>query len=98
VYARLTTIVFAQEERDPASSVFDRILPVVEELDGFQEIVMLSGLDERSVVALTLWETEAALEAAQPVLEGIKRAETSHRQVETKQTSRFVVAGRRVAS
>ena len=98
MYARLTTIVFSRDERDPASSVFERILPVVEELDGFQEIVMLSGIDERSLVALTLWETEAALEAAQPVLEDIKRAETAHRGVETKQTSRFVVAGRRLAS
>jgi heme-degrading monooxygenase HmoA len=98
VYARLTTIVFASEEQDPAPSVFERIVPVIEELDGFQEIVMLSGLDDRSLVALTLWQTEAALEAAQPVLEGIKRAETSHRSVETRQTSRFVVAGRRLAS
>ena len=98
MYARLTTIVFAPDERDPAASVFERILPAVEQLDGFQEIVMLSGIDERSLVALTLWETEAALEAAQPVLEGIKRAETSHRSVETRQTSRFVVAGRRLAS
>ena len=97
MYARLTTIVFSPDERDPAASVFERIFPVVEELEGFQEIVMLSGLDERSVVALTLWETEAALEAAQPVLEDIKRAETAHRQVETKQTSRFVVAERRLA-
>jgi heme-degrading monooxygenase HmoA len=98
MYARLTTIVFSSDERDPAASVFERIFPIVEELEGFREIVMLSGLDERSVVALTLWETEAALEAAQPVLEGIKRAETAHRRVETKQTSRFVVAGRRLAS
>jgi|SRR6187551_178806 heme-degrading monooxygenase HmoA len=98
MYARLTTIVFAEDERDPAGSVFERILPMVEELDGFEEILMLSGVDDRSMVALTLWKTEAALEAAQPVLEDIKRAETAHRRVETKQTSRFVVAGRRLAS
>jgi heme-degrading monooxygenase HmoA len=98
MYARLTTIVFSPDERDPAAFVFERILPIIEELDGFKEIVMLSGLDERSLVALTLWETEAALEAAQPVLEDIKRAETAHRSVEARQTSRFVVAGRRLAS
>jgi heme-degrading monooxygenase HmoA len=98
MYARLTTIVFSPDELDPAASVFERILPIVEELEGFREIVMLSGLDERSVVALTLWETQAALEAAQPVLEDIKRAETSHRGVESKQTTRFVVTGRRLAS
>ena len=98
MYARLTTIVFSPDERDPAASVFERILPVVEELDGFKEFVMLSGLDERSLIALTLWETEAALQAAQAVLEDIKRAETAHRSVETRQTSRFVVAGRRLAS
>src|SRR3954452_17960437 len=98
MYARLTTIVFSPDERAPAASVFERILPVIEELDGFKEFVMLSGLDERSLVALTLWETEGALQAAQPVLEDIKRPETAHRGVQTRQTSRFVVAGRRLAS
>lgn len=93
MYARLTTIVFAPSEDDPGASVFERILPLVSELDGFRGMMLLSGVEERSLVALSLWATEDALEAAQPILEGIKQAETSHRQVETKETARFLVAG-----
>jgi hypothetical protein len=55
-----------------------------------------AGLDVRSLAALTLWETAEALEAAQPVLEGVKRAETSFRRVEAKDTVRFYVAGSRL--
>src|SRR3954452_6512019 len=98
MYARLTTIVFSPDERAPAASVFERILPVIEELDGFKEFVMLSGLDERSLVALTLWETEGALQAAQPILEDIKRAEPAHRSFERRGTSVSAGAARRLAS
>jgi heme-degrading monooxygenase HmoA len=93
MYARLTTIVFAPTEQDPAASVFERILPLVQELDGFRGMLLLTGLQERSLAALTLWATQEALDGAEPMLEGIKRAETSHRQVKTKQTVRFQVAG-----
>jgi hypothetical protein len=48
------------------------------------------------MAALTLWETAEALETAQPVLEGVKRAETSFRQVEATDSARFYVAGSRL--
>jgi len=59
---------------------------------------MLSGLDERSLAVLSLWDTEEALEAAQPVLEGVKRADTSFRQVEATDSARFYVAGSELRS
>src|SRR4051794_35226302 len=95
MYARVTTIVFASSEPDAAETIFRQVLPAVEELPGFRELLMLSGLDDRSLVAVTLWETEEAMEAAQPVLEGVKRAETSFREVEATETARFYVAGSR---
>jgi heme-degrading monooxygenase HmoA len=93
MYARLTTIVFAPTEPDAAGTIFRHILPAVEELQGFEGMLMLSGLEERSLAVLTLWETEAALDAAQPLLESVKRAETSFREVEATATARFYVAG-----
>ena len=93
MYARLTTIVFAPTEPDDAEMLFRQVLPTVQELQGFKGMIVLSGVEERSLAALTLWETAEALEAAQPVLEGVKQAETSYRQVEAKDTARFYVAG-----
>jgi hypothetical protein len=96
MYARLTTIVFAPTEPEIGETLFQQILPAVEELEGFRGMLMLSGLEERSLAVLTLWETAEALAAAQPVLEGIKKAETSFRQVEATDTVRFYVAGSRL--
>jgi hypothetical protein len=96
MYARLTTIVFASAEPDAAETIFRHVLPAVEELHGFKGMLMLSGLGERSLSVLTLWETEEALGAAQPVLEGVKRAETAFRRVEATDTARFYVAGLRL--
>jgi hypothetical protein len=42
---------------------------------------------------LTFWETDEALEAAQPLLESVKRAETSFREVEATDTARFYGVG-----
>jgi heme-degrading monooxygenase HmoA len=97
MYARLTTIVFREADYD-AAALFRNVLPTVEGLDGFKGMMVFSGLEDHSFVALTLWETAEALRAAEPVLEGVKRAETSQRQVESLQTERFYVSGSRLVS
>ena len=96
MYARLTTIVFAPSEAVDVEAVFSDVLAVVEELDGFKGIVMFSGVGRRSLVMLTLWETAQALADAEPLLERLKRAETSFRQVEAKDTVLLRVAGWRL--
>jgi heme-degrading monooxygenase HmoA len=93
MYARVTTIVFAPTEQDDAETLFRQVLPTVEELAGFKGMLILSGIDARSLVAMTFWDTAEALKAAEPVLESVKRAETSFRQVDAKDTARFYVAG-----
>jgi heme-degrading monooxygenase HmoA len=95
MYARLTTIVFGETEDYDAASLFRHVLPTVEDLDGFKAMMVLSGMDERSFVVLTMWQTAHALNAAEPVLEGVKRAETSHRDVQRLETDRFYVSGSR---
>ncbi len=93
MYARVTTIEFSPEQPDEAAMIFDSVRPTLEELQGFKGLVMLSGVDSRSLVALTLWETAADLEAASPVLETVKEAETLYREVEAKDSVRYQVAG-----
>jgi hypothetical protein len=96
MYARLTTIVFGEDEDYEAETIFRNVIPSIEELAGFKGMIVLSGLDEQAFIALTLWETSEALAAAEPVLEGLKRGETAYRQVETVETSRYYVAGSRL--
>ena len=93
MYARLTTIVFEAPEADLAGSLFEQILPIVREFDGFKGLLMLAGMDDGHFAALTLWSSAEALAAAEPTLEGIKQAETAHRAVKSKQTVRYYVAG-----
>jgi hypothetical protein len=93
MYARLTTTLLASGEEDATGRVFEQLLPTMKELPGFRGMVVLSELDGRRIVALSLWESPEALEAAEPVLEKLKRAETVFREVVFQETGRFYVAG-----
>src|SRR5689334_929942 len=92
MYARLTTVVFG-EEQTPIPSGYDRTFPTIQQLDGFKGMMVLSGIDERRFAILTLWETPEALAAAQPFLDGIRNAETTFRDVAWNETARYYVAG-----
>ena len=93
MYARLTTVVFGDSEQSPIKSGFDRTFPAIQELDGFKGMMVLSGIDERRFAILTLWETPEALAAAQSFLDGIRRAESTFRDVAWKETARYYVSG-----
>ena len=92
MYARLTTVVFG-EEQTPIQSGYDRTFPAIRQLDGFKGMMVMSGIDERRFAILTLWETPEALAAAQPLLDGIRNAETTFRDVAWNETARYYVAG-----
>jgi heme-degrading monooxygenase HmoA len=93
MYARLTTVVFGEGEQNPIESGYDRTFPAIRELDGFMGMMVLSGIDERRFAILTLWETPEALAAAQPFLDGIRRAESTFRDVAWNETARYYVSG-----
>jgi heme-degrading monooxygenase HmoA len=98
MYARVTTIVLGADEKVDAGALYRQVLPTVQALDGFRGMLVLCGEDARTFVALTLWRSAASLDAAEPVLETVKRAETAHRQVEAKETARYAVVGSRLAT
>jgi heme-degrading monooxygenase HmoA len=93
VYARLTTTLLAPDEEDAASEVFERILPTVREVAGFRGMVVLSELNGRRIVALSLWEDAEALRAGTQVMDGLRRAETAFRNTLGQDTSEYRVAG-----
>jgi hypothetical protein len=93
MYARLTTTVLAAQEEDASGRVFEQLLPTMKELPGFRGMLVLSEVEGRRIVALSLWESPEDLAAAEPVLEKLKRAETVFREVDFQETGRFDVAG-----
>jgi heme-degrading monooxygenase HmoA len=92
VYARVTTTTLAPDEPDVAGTVLDRILPILRELPGFDGMLLGSELGGRRIVAVSLWASLDALEAAEPVMDKLKRAESAHRRVEAQETVRFRVS------
>jgi heme-degrading monooxygenase HmoA len=93
MYARLTITSLSSGEVDASADVFEQILPAVSELEGFEGMFVLSELDGRRIVALSLWATATALQQAQPVMDSLRDAETKFRQVEAQETTRFKVTG-----
>jgi heme-degrading monooxygenase HmoA len=93
MYARLVTTVLSEGEVDASPEVFERVLPAVEELDGFKGMLILSELEGRRIVSLTLWESLEALAAATEAMDKVRDAESHFRGVDEQETARFRVSG-----
>jgi|SRR5689334_6500820 heme-degrading monooxygenase HmoA len=93
MYARVVTTVLSEGENDASAEVFERILPAVKELAGFKGMLILSELDGRQIVSLTLWETLEALDAATAAMNKVRDAESAFRNVDEQETARFRVSG-----
>lgn len=93
MFARLTTTTLGADEPDVSADVFEIILPAVRELDGFAGMFVLSELEGRRIVALSLWDSLESLEGAEPVMERLRTAETVHRSVEAQEVTAFLVSG-----
>jgi heme-degrading monooxygenase HmoA len=98
MYARVVTTVLGAGEKDASAEVFEQILPAVAELDGFKGMVILSELEGRRIVSMTLWETLEALEDATAAMDKVRDAESSFRSVDSQETARFIVSGSELAS
>jgi heme-degrading monooxygenase HmoA len=98
MYARVVTTVLAPEETDASSEVFGRVLPAVQELDGFKGMLILSELEGRRIVSLTLWESLEALKGATAAMDKVRDAESNYRGVDSQETVQFLVSGADLAS
>ena len=92
MFARLTTTVLGDDEPDAAAEIVERILPTLQNLDGFKGILVLADEKTRVFHGLTLWETADAMERSEPVARGIREAETRSRHVVAQETTTFRVA------
>jgi hypothetical protein len=69
MYARMTTFAGLPPERvDPAIREFQEgQLPLLEQEDGFQGVLVLVNRGQGRAAALTLWETEAHMRASEKI-------------------------------
>lgn len=93
MYARLTTTTLATDQRDEVAQVLEEVMPVFRQLEGFKGMIVAAEDDGRRVLAMSLWESEDALEASAPVMNQIRDAETCARKVESQETTSFRVVG-----
>jgi heme-degrading monooxygenase HmoA len=87
----LTTTRLASDERDATAEVLPQILPTLRSLDGFKGMIVASQGDGQKVVALSLWETEEALEASTATLDRMRDAESGGRKIKSQESAAFRV-------
>jgi heme-degrading monooxygenase HmoA len=92
MFARLTTTVLGPDEPEAAAEIIERILPTLESLDGFKGVLVLADEKTKLVHGITLWESAAAMERSEPVMKGMREAETRARHVIAQETAPFRVA------
>ena len=68
-------------------------MPTLRRLDGFKGIIVVAEDHGGRVLALTLWENAEALEANAPVLDRMRDAESSGRDLESLESASFRVVG-----
>ena len=91
MFARLTTTVIGRDEPEVAAEIVERILPTLQNLDGFKGILVMADEGSRVVHGITLWDSADAMERSESVARGIREAETRSRHVIAQETARFRV-------
>jgi hypothetical protein len=92
MFARLTTTLIGPEEPDAAAEIVERILPTLEALDGFLGVIVLVDEKTRLVHGMTLWNSAEEMERSEPVIRGIREAETRTRDIVSQESATFRVA------
>lgn len=91
MFARLTTTILGHDEPEAAAEIVERLLPTLQSLDGFKGILVLADEKTRVVHGITLWESADAMERSEPVVRGLRDAETRTRHVITQEVATFRV-------
>lgn len=91
MFAQLITVVWGGNEPDPSVEIAESVLPTLKSLPGLKGLVILTDATTRAVVTMMLWESAEAMERSEPVLSGLRRAETSMRDVVSQESKSFRV-------
>jgi heme-degrading monooxygenase HmoA len=90
VHARLTTTAI-RGETDSVAEIFEQVVPVLRELDGYGGTLVLNDVEGDEFLVLTVWESAEAMEASEGVAAQITTAETSGRNFEVENIARYRV-------
>jgi len=89
--ARLTTTVLSADEPDATEEIMDNLLPTLRGLSGFQGVLVIASPKTQLIHAITLWESAEALRENEPVMNGLRDAETTAREVVAQETGEYEV-------
>jgi heme-degrading monooxygenase HmoA len=92
VFARLTTTVLGANEIDATEEIMENLLPTLRGLPGFKGVLVMSNKETHVIHGITLWDSEQALEQSKSVMDGLRDAETTSREVVAQETGAFEVA------
>jgi heme-degrading monooxygenase HmoA len=81
VFARLTTTVLGANEIDATEEIMENLLPTLRGLPGFKGVLVMSNKETHVIHGITLWDSEEALEQSKSVMDGLRDAETTSREV-----------------
>jgi hypothetical protein len=91
VFARLTTTVLAAQEPDGTEEIMESLLPTLRGLPGFKGVLIIASPRTHLIHAITLWESAEALKENEAVMNGLRDAETTTRDVVAQETGEYEV-------
>ena len=91
MFARLTTTVLGSDEPDETEEIMGNLLPTLRGLPGFKGVLVISNAETRVIHGITLWDSAEAMERSRSVMDGLRDAETSSREVVAQETAGFEV-------
>ena len=91
MFAHLITVVWGANEPDPSVEIAESVLPTLKGLPGLKGLVILTDEATRTVATMILWESAEAMERSESLLSGLRRAETTMRDVVSQESRNFRV-------
>ena len=91
MHARVTTIAVGPGEPDSTAEIFEQILPLIRELNGYRGLVVLNELDADRFLVLSMWESAEAMEASESTAANLTTAETAGRDYQVEDITRYRV-------
>jgi heme-degrading monooxygenase HmoA len=91
VFAGLTTTVLGADQPDATEEIMKSLLPTLRGLPGFKGVLVMANPKTHIVHGITLWESAEALKRSESVMDGIRDAETTNREVVAQETGEFEV-------
>jgi len=87
----MTTTMLAGDEPDATEEIMESLLPTLRDLPGFKGVLIIASPKKQLIHAITLWVSAEALRENEPVMNGLRDAETATREVVAQETGDYEV-------